>query len=147
MLKIARLAGDERGDPQTRAVAYAKLEPFYKTNPELFAVERAPSTPWRVVDGDPSPWMEPPVVNHDDEAEEDFCDVRNWRHSAKGNLWRPYRGLTITIFADVKFGGGLLKWCVSDSSPRFSRQHFGAVDEAIFACWAEYLAPRFGLAP
>jgi hypothetical protein len=55
--------------------------------------------------------------------------------------------LSITIFPDVKFGGGLFKWCVSDSTPVFSRDRFASVFDAQVDCWLEHIAPRFGLDP
>jgi hypothetical protein len=58
------------------------------------------------------------------------------------------RGLTITIFLDVKFGNGnMFKMCVSDSDPTFSRRRFATKNEATLACWVDELAPRFGLTP
>jgi hypothetical protein len=64
----------------------------------------------------------------------------------KGNLWRPYRGVTVTVFADVKSGGSF-KWCLADSTPAFSRRRYATAYEAMLVCWLEHLAPRFGLTP
>jgi hypothetical protein len=146
--KIALITGDARADPNVRAVAWSKLETYHQAHSELFVVEPPPiddSPPWG---GAPSfrdvAAEAPPASNPDREA---FFDRRLWRHSAAGNLWRLYRGLTVTVFADLKFGGGRLKWCVSDSAQQYSRRHFTTKDEAMLACWVDCLAPRFGLAP
>jgi hypothetical protein len=142
LLKIARLAGDERGDPATRAVAMAKLEEIHATYPELFVLEKArPTAPAFEDEGDifRAP---PPSGNPERDA---FLDPRFWRQSAKGNTWRKYRGVTITIFIDARRGG--FKWCVSDSDPLYSHRRFAAEDEAMLACWVDHVAPRFGLAP
>jgi hypothetical protein len=129
MLKIARLTGDERGDPQTRAVAYAKLESFHKTHPELFALEDVP------------PWIETPeaLAFHDvepDGARKDVPRSAALARSVKGNHWRKYRGLTVTIFPS-KFGAGFV-WCVSDSVPKFSRERYATVEDAMFGAWEEF---------
>jgi hypothetical protein len=141
LLKIARLAGDERGDPATRAVAMAKLEVYHLSHPELFVLDPAPSTeaPDDVEWGD----VEPDKPNAD---REEFLRPSAWRSSAKGNPWRLYRKLSITIFPD-QYGDGLFKWCCSDSHPVFSRDRFATVRDAQIDCWLEHVAPRFGLDP
>ena len=144
LTKIARIAGDERGDPATRAVAWRKLEELHKIHPELFVLETSTPPPLGTPAEDEAPlWNDVGEGNAGNPDRDLFLDRRFWRHSAKGNLWRPYRGLTVTIFGN----GALFKWCVSSSSPVFSRRHFGTEDEAMSACWTDCLAPRCGLTP
>jgi hypothetical protein len=143
LLKIARPAGDERGDPATRALAMAKLEEIHAANPELFAVEKAAPI------DDPLWWynLDPRDDSNGNPERDFFLDPQFWRQSAKGNSWRKYRGLTITIFLDAGRGDGdPSKWCASDPNPTFSRRRYATEGEAMSACWADHVAPRFGLA-
>jgi hypothetical protein len=53
-----------------------------------------------------------------------------WRRTAKGNLWRPYDGLSLTIF---RRADGSYSWCIAteDEGPRYSTARFETEDEAI----------------
>jgi hypothetical protein len=55
ILKIAALAGDERGDPMVRAVAYEKLTALQDIYPHLFWApgEDAPTAPLELEDTPP----------------------------------------------------------------------------------------------
>ena len=83
--KIARLAGDERGDPATREVAYAKLRAFHETHPHLFKLEESPPP----LDEEPefedvSNWREA-----DPQNPRWFFDMNKWSRTTNGNLQRP----------------------------------------------------------
>jgi hypothetical protein len=87
VLKIARLAGDERGDAATRAIAFAKLEALRAEHPHLFVLEESPPTaedaaPWSdVADvADDAPQAPPPT-----KGKARFMDIRNWKATAAGN--------------------------------------------------------------
>lgn len=58
--------------------------------------------------------------------------VEGFRRSKRGNLWREYDGLTVTIFQrgpDWEFG-----WCISGrSGPRYSRRSFASEESAVDA--------------
>jgi hypothetical protein len=57
-----------------------------------------------------------------------------WKRSHKGNLWRRWGGLTVTVF---KNKDDLYAWCIAgskaDGRPRFSRCHWVTEDEAVEA--------------
>jgi hypothetical protein len=84
ILKIARLAGDERGDPRTREAAFDKLVAFKETHPHLFvlATPEGDAAPWSdVADvGDDAPQAPPPT-----KGKPRFMDIRNWDVTAAGN--------------------------------------------------------------
>jgi hypothetical protein len=89
IMKIARLAGDERGDAATRAIAFAKLEAVQAAHPELFRIAgEAPATApetatdapgWSDVtteDEKPAPPKGPPAW---------FMDLSGWQETANRN--------------------------------------------------------------
>jgi hypothetical protein len=66
--------------------------------------------------------------------------VNRFQRSKKGNLWRYFQGMTLTIFARAGLAG-TYSWCISDGGePRFSRAVFASEAEAL-----ESLANELGL--
>lgn len=51
-----------------------------------------------------------------------------WQRSKKGNLWRKWRGLTVTIFRGPS---GLYRWCIADSDGcRYSQHEYRSEQKA-----------------
>jgi hypothetical protein len=93
IMKIAALAGDERGDPMVRAVACEKLAVLKDIYPHLFwmpdgdepaaqAATEAPSMWADVADVSEAP-SPPPPARYGSKAW--FMDIKNWDTTAKGN--------------------------------------------------------------
>jgi hypothetical protein len=60
---------------------------------------------------------------------ERFADLRCWQRTRKGNLWRLYEGVTLTIF---ERSDGWYGWCCADGDgPEFSPHGFESEAEAI----------------
>jgi hypothetical protein len=56
--------------------------------------------------------------------------VAGFRRSKKGNLWRHFDGLTLTVFA--RRGDGFFGWCVcGNDGPRFSQGCFEDEHDAV----------------
>ncbi len=74
---------------------------------------------------------------------EDRCNAWSdfqcgFRRSKRGNLWREYSGLTLTIF---KRKDGFYGWCIAAAdSPQFSPHSFGSEKEALADLFAEVAA-------
>jgi hypothetical protein len=86
ILKIARLAGDERGDAATRAIAYAKLADLKAAHPHLFVIETPEDNdaPWsEVADVEDAPPT--PAGGPVDKRKARFMDHSSWSDTAKGN--------------------------------------------------------------
>jgi hypothetical protein len=63
-------------------------------------------------------------------AVEAFDDPAVWRRSAKGNLWRNWEGLTVSIFR--RTGDDLFGWCIADGDGRrFSPGGYETEDDAL----------------
>jgi hypothetical protein len=59
-----------------------------------------------------------------------------FRRSRKGNLWRNYRGLTVTIFQ--RSGDGYYAWSIADGEEvRYSSSAFETEEETIDALFEE----------
>jgi hypothetical protein len=59
-----------------------------------------------------------------------------FRRSKKGNLWRNYEGVTLTVFRRPWDGG--FGWSISDSEgPEFSPGGFEDEEDALEALWIE----------
>ena len=66
-----------------------------------------------------------------------FENPAAWHTSAKGNRWRHWEGMTLTLFRreDDYFG-----WCIVDSErKRFSPCGYGEEEEAMYALMDELL--------
>lgn len=66
---------------------------------------------------------------------DEFADIAEWQRSKKGNLWRHFDGMTVTIYHrnDDFFG-----WCVADEyGTRFSRGGYETEIDAMDALAAE----------
>jgi hypothetical protein len=62
-------------------------------------------------------------------AECEFANPENWKRSRKGNLWRTWQGITVTVFRN-RFGG--YGWCAHDGrEPQYSRGRFEDEEEAV----------------
>ncbi len=65
----------------------------------------------------------------------EFVDPSEWKRSKKGNLWRHYEGLTVTVFCRAD---GLYGWSVADSDDvRYSRRVCESEDAAMDALGEE----------
>jgi hypothetical protein len=82
----------------------------------------------------------PPAPKNDPEldaalAEREAFEV-GFKRSRRGNLWRNWEGMTLTVFArdDGRFG-----WCIVDAEgdKRFSRKAYEDEEWAIGALWDE----------
>lgn len=63
-----------------------------------------------------------------------FAFRRGFRLSKRGNLWRRWGDLTLTIFEDRVSGS--FKVCIADGDrPGFSTVVFESVDDAILGLW------------
>jgi hypothetical protein len=59
-----------------------------------------------------------------------------FRRSRKGNLWRPFQGVTLTVFAHPVDGS--YHWCLSDGDgPRYGERGYDEEEEAMRDLWAE----------
>lgn len=60
-----------------------------------------------------------------------------FRRSRRGNLWRTYDGVTVTIF---RREGGSFGWCiaVADDDKRFSSFAYETEEEAMESLWREF---------
>ena len=68
-------------------------------------------------------------------AWESFIDGRQWKQSVKGNWWRQWQGLTLTVYLN-KFG----RWqhCVADpDGPHWSPNAYDSEDEAMESLFYE----------
>jgi hypothetical protein len=139
LAKITALADDARGSPAVRAVARRKLEAYQRSHPDLFTANKPASS---------TPWPQGPAEHWTDDLEDDasveerceFFDPGEWRISMKGNWWRVFRGVTVTLFSD--HGGGF-KWCVAgkvSEGQRYSRRRFASTNEAMADVWEEAFA-------
>ena len=80
-----------------------------------------------------------PVIEAALAERQEFTDGRNWQRSRKGNLWRTWEGLTVTIY----YRQGRYRYSISnDLLPelRFSEASYGDEQEAI-----EALADELGV--
>ena len=70
-------------------------------------------------------------------ARKDFMDKTIWQRSKKGNLWRHYGGMTLTIFE--REGDGYYGWCLveNDDNKTFSEDACEDEAEAMDAMWDE----------
>jgi hypothetical protein len=67
-----------------------------------------------------------------------FADAVFWKRSCRGNLWRKFLGVTVTIYTDKE--SGEYKWCISDSDgPRFSTMTFESEQDAIVSLGCELI--------
>ena len=67
------------------------------------------------------------------EALDEFTDSTAWQRSKRGNLWRTWEGLTLSIFrrrgVDDLYG-----WSIADEDGvRYSRESFDSEDDAMTA--------------
>jgi hypothetical protein len=63
-----------------------------------------------------------------------FLDRSNWQISKRGNYWRMWRGVTLTIFQRQSD----YHWCVADDEgPRFSDRGYPTVRGAVRALGRE----------
>ena len=64
-----------------------------------------------------------------------FLDESEWRESRKGNLWRTFEGITITIFER----DDAYRWCISRAKDDvvFSQEGFADTVEARAAALIE----------
>lgn len=67
-------------------------------------------------------------VEHALAVVDEFVERTNWQRSRRGNLWRTWNGLTLTVFRrrDGRFGWS---WTDDDERPRFS--HNGYANEVL----------------
>jgi hypothetical protein len=73
-----------------------------------------------------------PVYKVTTRADELAEFVAGFRRSKKGNLWRHFEGLTLTVFA--RRGDGFFGWCVRGSDgPRFSNGCFEDEQDAVIS--------------
>jgi hypothetical protein len=75
-----------------------------------------------------------PKVDHEIDsamdAWEEFED--RWKRSRKGNLWKHWDGLTLTVFR--REGDGWFAWSIADADgPRFSQAAYRTEEEALTA--------------
>ena len=64
---------------------------------------------------------------------ERFASPSEWRRSARGNLWREWNGLIVTVFIrrDGWFG-----WCAAnEDGPRYSSRGYELEEDAQFDLW------------
>jgi len=75
-----------------------------------------------------------PGITHVD-ARADF--ESGFQRSKRGNLWRNYAGVTVTIFQ--RKGDGFFAWCIADSggTKRFSSGGYESEESALSALWCE----------
>jgi hypothetical protein len=74
-----------------------------------------------------------------DEVADEFGKARefaqDFMRSRRGNRWRRWNGLTLTIFEQPK-GSGWFGWCIADEhGPRFSERLWDNTDEATDDLW------------
>jgi hypothetical protein len=142
LVKIARLAGDERGDAATRAVAWAKLHELHELHaehPEMFVVE--------------APQIETPDVSdeHERRAPEDpeqraFFLMKNWGRSSRNpdNLVHVIDGdIIVTVFHNKRHPGAW-SWSVKreDQPVVFSAYPLVSELEAMRDAWTNEIAPK-----
>jgi hypothetical protein len=73
-----------------------------------------------------------------DAKRELFAHEIFWKRSSRGNLWRKFLGVTVTIFRDKE--SGEYKWCISDSDgPRYSHESFESEQDAIVSLGCEVI--------
>lgn len=66
-----------------------------------------------------------------------FVDRRSWQTSKRGNLWRMWEGITLTI---VEQSEGFT-WCIADSGgPHYPRVWWNTIDGAM-----DHLASHLGI--
>jgi hypothetical protein len=58
-----------------------------------------------------------------------------FRRSKRGNLWRAWRGLTLSVF---KTGRGF-NWCIANGDGPLFGGSYGTADEALAWLWEELL--------
>ena len=118
---IGAIADDERGEPNTRAIAKAKLEQLKHNHPEQFGqdrdrffeeiaarVRRADEAAKRYATNPPNPRM-----RKTEEYEKwRFMDMSNWKLSVKGNYSITVAGLGYDIFLQTPLGLSALVYCV-----------------------------------
>lgn len=140
LIKIAKLAGDERGNPMVRQIALDKLAAFQQTHPHLFWIEG---------EGDPLPWTdvatdadapEPPAppISANDKAR--FMNVAKWMRTANGNLsiviavkGVDYRVVLFKYKKTPMFGW--LRIDVDIDAQVFSQMKYATHDEARIGAW------------
>jgi len=65
-------------------------------------------------------------------TDSEFCS--GFKRSKKGNLWREYDGLTLTVFSK----GERYSWCIaSPEGPTFSHKRYGSEEDAIAGLYSE----------
>jgi hypothetical protein len=71
------------------------------------------------------------VTEPDELDDPDLADLDPaWRRSKRGNLWRPFDGLTLAVFRRWNRWA----WCIADGDhPRFSHRTYGSVADAVAA--------------
>jgi len=70
-------------------------------------------------------------------AFEDLVNSPEWRRSRRGNLWRVWEGMTLTVFARKD---GFYGWCIADDKgTRFSSAGYPTEGEALEALAAQVL--------
>lgn len=145
---IKALADDERGEPNTRAAAKAKLEQYRAQHPEMFVnhfeklYEEMKNAKWGgggyTVKNPPNPRTQP----REDYSKWRFMDMGNWKESSNGNY---YTGIyingtswNITIFRHKKtptWGWVRRNQNLFDGVAVFSEPKFDTIGEAQRDAW------------
>lgn len=155
VLKIARLAGDERGDAATRAIAWAKLEALQTAYPELFWIdeEPAPATAPEAAADAPG-WSD--VATGDEKPEDPnapparFMDLSKWDTTANGHRshillhGKTRRELfRVVLFRHKKTPThGWLRIDLRTEAQVFSQIKHHTIREAMLDLWTDCLRAR-----
>lgn len=85
----------------------------------------------------PKPVYRNSEAQHSEDIFDRFADRCEWQRSNKGNLWRHWDGLSLTIF---KRRDGFFGWCLADDDgPRYSTRVFESETDAILNLASEVL--------
>lgn len=68
-------------------------------------------------------------AGRDARALREFCELRHWRRSMRGNLTRVFDGLTLTVFKRR----GEWHWCVAGEETTFSPYGYECEYDAMYA--------------
>ena len=144
ILKIARLAGDERAHPMMRQVAFDKLATFQETHPHLFWTpgqdEPVGAPMWADVPDAPGS-AAPPHPTPSSGSPAWFTNLNDWGKTSNGNptivVCEPgkpdYRTVLFAHKRTPTFG-----WLRIDASTDievFSQTRYATRDEALRASW------------